>query len=346
MTKCGICGQRKATKTNSHLIPSFIIAMVSSYDGSYKRDKEMLFTFESILSFFYAGRGVLDPNYLEYFKSISEEKQNIIKDYQYFAPDFIFCPECEKKIGDFLESKYSANKHKLKNDGLISIMFWLSVIWRISKFGSEVYKLPNEYEEVMGALLNEYLQNNGKIQDKANFLNRIPFSYKIVFCADYCKTNAGYISGQYDRETNSATYFMGDFILQVYFSNTTVQNDVFGLKSIFDTATLNTGQDSENKQTISPEKLRTIYDSLLNYCCKLRYQNDKDYFKGLWNILRCQLGSNIPQKPNKKICAQFISKIYNKSQPYRIVYERERVSVFVRLVYQKYSRNIFPYRLA
>ena len=212
----------------------------------------------------------------------------------------------------------------------------------MSKFDSNVYKLPNECEEVMGSLLNEYLQSDGKIQDKTSFLNRIPFSYKIVFCADYCKTNAGYISGQYDRETNSATYFMGDFILQVYFSNTTLQNDVFGLKSIFDTTTLNTGQDSENKQTISPEKLHTIYDSLLNYCCKLRYQNDKDYFKDLWNILRCQLGSNIPQKPPKKLRAQFISTIYKKSQPYRIVSERERVSLFVNLVYQKYGHNIFP----
>lgn len=43
MARCAICGQREATKPNSHLIPSFIISMVSSYDGSYKRDKEMLF---------------------------------------------------------------------------------------------------------------------------------------------------------------------------------------------------------------------------------------------------------------------------------------------------------------
>ena len=292
MAKCAICGQREATKTNSHLIPSFIIAMVSSYDGSYKRDKEMLFTLESIQSSFYAGRGVIDPNYLEYLNSISEEKQKIINDHQSFAPDYIFCPECEKKLGHLLESPYSENKKIVKYNGLISIMFWLSVIWRMSKFDSVVYKLPIEYEKIMCSLLNEYLQCNGKIQNETSFLNRIPFSYKILFCVDYCKTNAGYISGKYDCETNSATYYMGDFVLQVYFSKPILQSNILGQKSIFDKATLNTGQDYEYKETISSEKLQYVYENLLNYCCNLRSENEKDYIKEIWNILRYQLKWN------------------------------------------------------
>lgn len=43
MAKCLICQEREATKKNSHIIPSFLVAMVTSYDGSYKRDKEILF---------------------------------------------------------------------------------------------------------------------------------------------------------------------------------------------------------------------------------------------------------------------------------------------------------------
>lgn len=44
---CLICNKEKATKTNSHLIPSFMIAKVCSYDGSGKRDKEVMFTMTS-----------------------------------------------------------------------------------------------------------------------------------------------------------------------------------------------------------------------------------------------------------------------------------------------------------
>ncbi len=42
--KCLICAELDATKTNSHLIPSFMVAKVCSYDGSGKRDREVMFT--------------------------------------------------------------------------------------------------------------------------------------------------------------------------------------------------------------------------------------------------------------------------------------------------------------
>lgn len=39
---CLICNQNKATKTNSHIVPSFLITSFSSYNSSGKRDSEVL----------------------------------------------------------------------------------------------------------------------------------------------------------------------------------------------------------------------------------------------------------------------------------------------------------------
>lgn len=55
INNCLICKKEKVTKTNLHLIPSFIIAKVCSYDGSEKRNKEIMFTMTSYKDKLYVG---------------------------------------------------------------------------------------------------------------------------------------------------------------------------------------------------------------------------------------------------------------------------------------------------
>ena len=52
---CLLCGIKPATKTNSHIIPSFMVASVCSYDGSGKRDKEVMFTMSTYEDRIYTG---------------------------------------------------------------------------------------------------------------------------------------------------------------------------------------------------------------------------------------------------------------------------------------------------
>lgn len=343
MTKCAICGQREATKPNSHLIPSFIISMVSSYDGSYKRDKEMLFTFKPLLSSFYAGRSVTDPTFCDFYNSLREDKKEKINNHQSFAPDHIFCPECEKKLGNLLESKYSDNIKSATYDGLISIMFWLSIIWRISKFDYLTCKLPLNYEESIGSLLAEYLECNGIIQDKVSFIKKLPFSYKLLHCNDFCKQNAGYIVGNYDCNTQCATYFMGDFVLQVYFAQPLIQTDIFTLNPFFNKAKLNTGQELELKQALTINELQTAYHSLVNFYGKMRIENEKDYIQLGWNTLRCKFGFVIPSAPSDDFCRLFLSQMYNENKkPYEVISNEERAIIFVKSILQLYGFSVLP----
>ena len=49
--KCMICQENEATKTNSHVIPSFLVTMFTSYNGSGKRDTEVLFSISDTFTF-------------------------------------------------------------------------------------------------------------------------------------------------------------------------------------------------------------------------------------------------------------------------------------------------------
>ena len=42
--KCELCKRSVADKTNSHIIPSFIICRISSSDGSSKRNHELVYS--------------------------------------------------------------------------------------------------------------------------------------------------------------------------------------------------------------------------------------------------------------------------------------------------------------
>ena len=57
-TKCAICKELEATKTNSHLIPSFLLTMFSSSDNSGRRDTEILYTIGEYKTTAYIGRSV------------------------------------------------------------------------------------------------------------------------------------------------------------------------------------------------------------------------------------------------------------------------------------------------
>lgn len=100
---CAICSLRPADKTNSHLIPSFFIAMISSVDHSYKRDKELLYTINEDITTAYIGRGVREEELLRSFDSVSDERLDMMKQ-NTDSKDYIFCPHCERKLGEYLES--------------------------------------------------------------------------------------------------------------------------------------------------------------------------------------------------------------------------------------------------
>lgn len=102
---CAICKSQPADKTNSHIIPSFFVAMVSSIDHSYKRDKELLYSIGDNITTAYIGRSVREEELINSFDSMSDERLSEMSK-QTVSKDYIFCSHCEKKLGEYLESPW------------------------------------------------------------------------------------------------------------------------------------------------------------------------------------------------------------------------------------------------
>lgn len=106
-----ICQENEATKTNSHVIPSFLVTMFTSYNGSGKRDTEVLFSISDTKDSVYTVRAVPDTKLECLFdtEKLTEERIQEELSKNTVAKDFIFCPQCEKRLADLLESPYAQN---------------------------------------------------------------------------------------------------------------------------------------------------------------------------------------------------------------------------------------------
>ena len=88
-----ICQENEATKTNSHVIPSFLVTMFTSYNGSGKRDTEVLFSISDTKDSVYTGRAVPDTKLEGLFDTdkLTEERIQEELSKNTVAKDFIFC---------------------------------------------------------------------------------------------------------------------------------------------------------------------------------------------------------------------------------------------------------------
>lgn len=91
---CPICG-RPAKKTNTHLIPWFIIKHHVTQNGGGGRDKEFSFTISSKhFTKIFVGRSVL-PEKLEELGNLHDLEKETSNPY---ARDYLWCSKCEEKF--------------------------------------------------------------------------------------------------------------------------------------------------------------------------------------------------------------------------------------------------------
>lgn len=284
MTKCLICNEREAIKRNSHLIPSFLVAMVASYDHSYKRDKELMFTISPHQSKIYTGElpdteleRIFDTNKLSEERIANELSKNTA------ATDYIFCPTCESDLSKYLESPYSSKMQNNKRiSNYIPLFFWLSVIWRMSINGSYGFKLPVEIEANLQISLKTFFQLKLKDDDLNGLVDETHFKYRIVNCKDFCKTNGGYIYAKYDGDENVLTVIIGDICVSVTFEKSNLHKDYsfFGLEKHISEANCNDGRNEEMVHPISSVDYKSSAQNFKQYCVvtlKLREFGFLDY---------------------------------------------------------------------
>lgn len=309
--KCLICAELDATKTNSHLIPSFMVAKVCSYDGSGKRDREVMFTMELCKDRVYTG-ALPDTKIEELFDiaNLSDERiQNELR-VNPASKDYIFCPKCESKLSKYLEGPYSISISQSKSiDSHISYFFWLSIIWRMSISDQFGFKLPQNIEKILGCNLNEYLnamENNYPIED---IILSTPFSYRLIRASHFLPNQHcdGFLYGFYDTENNALLYNFGDTVICAHFDNTLL-NDKFtflGLEKYIREAKVNNGIDVEQFTEIDNNSMNDASKYIISEIVPKRLQFEYELVNKFWN--RIGINGTMPLP----MFAHYISQLYS-----------------------------------
>lgn len=304
--KCALCEDKDATKTNSHIIPSFLIAPICSYDGSGKRDKEVMFTMTPYEEKIYTGQ-IPDTKIQELFNQdeLSDDRiENELKN-NTAAKDYIFCPCCEKRLSDYLETPYaSCIKDNRKITADVQYMFWLSVVWRLSVSEQFNFRLPIDIENAIRKDLFDFIIAKESGNNVSDIVSRCTFVYRIVKRKNK-NIKLGYIGGLYNYDMNILSYTVGDLILIASFSkDIPEQYKYYGFEEYIIKAPINDGTILENQSEIDD----ATYDALIHKFIKSTAL--KKLFAESEKADACWKSVGLPGKMPETIKKALIEKLY------------------------------------
>lgn len=247
---CLICQDQPATKKNSHLIPSFLIAPIFNYDGSTKRGKEVMVTMTPFEEKVYIGElpdtkieSLFDQNNLTEERIDSELRINTA------ARDFIFCPKCENDLSIYLETPYSSEfRGDTRCSDDVPYFFWMSVVWRMSISGQFGVKLDSPIEQRLGEALKRYFiaKDQGE-KDFTTIISESAFHYRIIRYDGYISESAGNIVASYDIRTKIFSVVIGEIIVCATFDNDDIPDSFsfFGSENDIKDSVVNIGEQHE-----------------------------------------------------------------------------------------------------
>lgn len=289
MNKCRICKVRDATKKNSHQLPSFLGAMISS-NGDYRRGKELMFTFNKYQSGVYA-YGLDSTKWEEIFDGLTDKRIRQIS-VNPISEDYVFCPQCEKMLGEYLESPYSVF---FKEGGSIApdipLMFWVSVVWRLSTQGTNGFNLGIELNERLRKILNTYLQCKNSGEDVLGLVENTDIFYRIVGCKDFCKTNAGYFHCRYDAQNKFLAIIVGDVCVCINLAGEEIPPSfsLYGIENYIRNAPINNGQTMEQRIEIAERDYKCVVSNFVKHAAQIKKQGLFEIADELWKLRFCGL---------------------------------------------------------
>ena len=308
---CLICGKADASKTNSHIVPSFLVSMYDSYDNSGKRGRDLQISITDIGRSTYVG-AIPSTKYEEIFNedSLNDEKRIEELKNNPDARDYVFCPTCEKLLADLLESPYAdAFKQNKGINSTIAYYFWISIIWRMNScrknFG---FQLDESTSKALHKMLLSYLDSNGQLNER-NKPNPDIFKYKLLYCPNYCKdTQKGFQYCNY--KNNVLTFIISDFIVIVYIGTTNNLPDNYMFDIISDTikkADYNTGnEETENKLIIDIKVMESVISTFIKFAVNIKKKHYVRVISMLWKQL------NIPIRLTESIMKEIFFEIFSE----------------------------------
>ena len=279
---CELCQRAIANKTNSHIVPSFLVCKTTSSDGSGKRNHEIIFSVGKTTRA-YTGNEVPRKIFDRNFDNITDERINEELKINTLSRDYVFCSSCEKNLGDYLESPYASRKNI---DANTSYYFWLSILWRVNCFKLFRTQMPKFILSELRKSLNYYLQARENNHTVYNIKPPYPFSYRILTCKDY-SIGCGCIYAEYDKSNCIYSLALGGLIICFCFrAGSLPDNYVFlGIEDELKQAPSNDGTEIEKTKNVSKEKFDKAYYNVQYKTQANNVANQVKWVYRLWNEL-------------------------------------------------------------
>lgn len=314
--KCLICGENDANKKNSHLIPSFLVADFCSYDGSKKRDKEVMFTITPYEEKVYTGQ-IPDTKIEELFdpEALSEERITNELSNNPVSEDYIFCPRCEKRLSDYLETPYAAYLKRGENISCdVKYVFWVSVIWRASiskKFG---FKLPSELEIDLQHILHSYLEAKDTGEDIGRLFSSCPFNYRILRCNK--DTGKGFTYFIYNQGVLSC--IIGNLVVVVSFNGRFPDDyQFFGIEEYIKKAH-DCNIDYSEELFVESEVFEMLTENFKKYASSEKLKHEIEKVEACWKAVGFKGAMPLP------IRTEFLKRLYSEDSKLGDRHSKER----------------------
>lgn len=285
---CLICKERPSTKKNSHIIPSFLLAPIFSYDGSSKRGGEVMFTITPTEEKVYIGE-LPDTKIESLFdtQSLTDERIDSELKVNTAAKDYIFCPKCEADLSKYLESEYSSMYSKGMTGIEVPYFFWLSVIWRIAVSGQFGVTLPQDISDALQECLKRYFIAKDSESDIQNIIQSCPFSYRLLRCPGFINSSPAYVLAEYDRESSCLTVMIGEVIICASFHESFLNEayTFFGAEGEIKNAPLNDGSNEEVVVHIDTQFFSSIVSQTVTMLAKQKAMTEYELMNCCWRAM-------------------------------------------------------------
>ncbi|MBC7758156.1 MAG: hypothetical protein H7069_04830 [Phormidesmis sp. FL-bin-119] len=314
MNRCKLCVTNDADDTGSHVVPHFLLKRIFNVENAKGRDQEISFKISALDVQMSFGRSVQPEKLEEVFGDLSDEELEA-RAMADLVVDNEWCKSCEKKFAD-LESFYSKTlaveketEYQSTDDSLGALMFWLSIIWRISATGKNNLRLSAKDERKIRNLLNEYEpgKNNDEFTKKwSPVLDEI--SYQVYRSPDYYKKidpehGTFLLDG---KNMQPYAIMVDEFAVLIYMKKSHLK---LKLAAFFDfenlDGALSNFDSGENITPLSVEEYGSHISKVVEYMKDIKL----DRYRGILNRLYRKIGhqGNMPEHIVGEIIAQMTS---------------------------------------
>lgn len=210
-----------------------MLKRIENVDGKTGRDYELGFVIHGLETTSHFGRSVPVDKLDEVFGTL--EEGDLVKNKHPLIVDNLFCDSCEDRFAK-IENEYAKtikNYHKdVYSSGVsseIGMLFWMSVIWRISinkRSGVELTKSQNEkLRRVLNATLKlDFSKIDLSVMRNLKEAKRV--SYRLMRCPNYSAENGTHMVW-HPRITHPYSLIIDEFILFFAFKGPKQQWSVY-----------------------------------------------------------------------------------------------------------------------